>query len=153
LGVGAGVMLLIVNYVAITYGSSSIRFFRLLKRLIEDEIVLLFKDVPIVVVLALALLSGVAEEVFFRGVLQAQIGIIGASVIFGAAHIWRKTALSYGVYAMLIGGYFGGLYRVTGNLWVPIVAHIVNNFIALLYYTQVASKTEQLRVSQEQEGL
>ena len=34
----------------------------------------------------LALVSGVAEEAFFRGALQPQVGLLAASLLFGAAH-------------------------------------------------------------------
>ena len=33
-----------------------------------------------------------------------------------------------------MGLLFGGMYLWSGSLWVPTLAHIVNNFVAILYY-------------------
>lgn len=134
MGISAGVCLLAANYVIITYGSQYSGFLRKIKTLLDSDVIPLFRHLDVMAILIIALLSGVAEEVFFRGVLQANVGIWLASAIFGAAHIWRKDAMVYGVYASVIGVAFGGCYQWRGNLWIPIFAHIVNNFGALLYY-------------------
>jgi len=82
--------------------------------------------------------------------LQSQIGLFLSSIIFGCAHIWKTTAILYGIYAAIIGLYFGVLYTLTGNLWVPVIAHITNNFVAILYYMQTtAPQSEQRIVSEE----
>lgn len=133
-GISAGLILLGINYVLIEYGSRYIEFFRTIKQLIEHDISPLFRQVDFASVLVIAIISGVAEELFFRGVLQTQYGIWVASLIFGLAHIWRKTAILYGIYAAVMGLLFGGLYLWSGSLWVPTLAHIVNNFVAILYY-------------------
>lgn len=81
----------------------------------------------------LAVSSGVAEELFFRGWLQTEVGIILASVLFGAAHIWNREALPYGLYATGMGFVLGGLFMYTQQrLWAPILAHVINNLIGLL---------------------
>ena len=149
-GIGAGLFLLMVNYLAIVYGSRYSSFFRTLKDLIEQDISPIFKNIHVWSIGLIAIFSGVSEEIFFRGVLQAQIGLFLSSIIFGCAHIWKTTAILYGIYAAIIGLYFGVLYTLTGNLWVPIIAHITNNFVAILYYMQTtASQSEQLIVSEE----
>jgi len=134
-GICAGAGLLAGNYAAITYGSRYSRFFRTIKELLDSEVIPLFRHLDATAIFIIALLSGVAEEVFFRGVLQANVGLWLASAIFGAAHVWKKEAFVYGVYASIIGVAFGACYQWRGNLWIPIFAHIVNNFGALLYYT------------------
>ncbi len=133
-GVSAGLLLLAVNYVIVEYGSRYNVIFRNIKQLIQDDVSPLFQHIGIGAVLFIAIISGVAEEIFFRGVLQAQFGIWVASCIFGLAHIWKKAAIPYGIYAALIGLVFGAIYTLSGNLWIPILAHIVNNFVAILYY-------------------
>jgi membrane protease YdiL (CAAX protease family) len=149
-GIVAGIVLFTVNYVVVEYGSRYLSFFRAIKRLIEEDVSPLFKNIPLGAVVLIAIVSGVAEEIFFRGVLQRQIGLLFSSILFGLAHIWKTTAIVYGVYAAIIGMYFGGLYALTGNLWVPIIAHIINNFVAILYYIQTTTtKSEQITMSEE----
>jgi membrane protease YdiL (CAAX protease family) len=133
LGVAAGVVLLLINYAIIEYGSRYIPALQTIKSLMEHQVAPLFKTLHPASVIVIAVVSGGAEELFFRGVLQAQIGLIGASLLFGLAHVWKKTAIPYGIYAAVIGGYFRGLYLLTHNLWVPMIAHMVNNGVAILY--------------------
>lgn len=150
IGIGAGIVLLTVNYLAIGYGARYLAFFRTIKHLIEQDLSPFFKHVHVGSIGFIAILSGISEEIFFRGVLQSQIGLLLSSIIFGCAHIWKKTAILYGIYAAVIGLYFGMLYTLTGNLWVPVIAHIINNFVAILYYIQTtAPQSERLIVSEE----
>lgn len=141
-GIAAGLVLLAINYAILEYGSRYNAFFQTLKRLIEEDVSPLFKNVDFVAVVIIALVSGVAEELFFRGVLQPQIGLWLSSIVFGLAHIWKKAAVIYGIYAIGIGLILGSLYKLSGNLWVPILAHVVNNFVAILYYIHYISKPE-----------
>jgi membrane protease YdiL (CAAX protease family) len=82
--------------------------------------------------LLLALASGVGEEVLFRGWLQAEVGLVGASLLFGAAHVWGREGGAYGLYAAAMGAGLGGLLAVTGSLWAPVLAHAVNNLLGFL---------------------
>ncbi|PIE35781.1 hypothetical protein CSA56_02835 [candidate division KSB3 bacterium] len=134
IGIVVGVFVLVFNYVIIEYGSRYVTALRIIHQLIEQDIFPIFKHFGITGALCIAIISGFAEEFFFRGVLQAQIGIWLASLVFGLVHIWSKPAIIYGVYTALIGLLFGGLYLWIGNLWSPILAHMVNNFVAILYY-------------------
>jgi membrane protease YdiL (CAAX protease family) len=80
----------------------------------------------------LALASGTAEEMLFRGALQPAVGIVWASMIFGACHFLpRKELALWSLYAVLMGFAFGWLYEWTGQLLAPIVAHTVVNAINL----------------------
>lgn len=81
--------------------------------------------------LLLAAVSGFCEEVFFRGVLQPQFGLVLTSVVFGFFHDPSFKHVSYSVVAFLYGLLLGWLYDYTGSLWIPIMAHIVHNFISL----------------------
>jgi len=88
--------------------------------------------------LALAILSGVFEEILFRGILfRASSRIVGTwgallftSAIFGLAHLANKGAtFSSGVAIMLEAGILlGAAYALTGRLWMPIGLHIAWNF-------------------------
>jgi membrane protease YdiL (CAAX protease family) len=80
----------------------------------------------------LALASGLAEEMFFRGALQPKVGILGASILFGAAHFLPRRELAlWSVYAIGIGLGLGALYEWTGQLVAPVAAHVLVNGINL----------------------
>lgn len=80
----------------------------------------------------LALLSGTAEEVFFRGAMQPVWGIVWTSLIFGGIHfVPRRVYLPWTVLAIVVGFLFGGIYELTGNLYAPITAHVLINSVNL----------------------
>jgi membrane protease YdiL (CAAX protease family) len=81
---------------------------------------------------ALALLSGFAEELFFRGAVQGQWGWFVATVLFALLHtgpgrhfrLWTS-------FALLAGGLCGGLMIWRGNLLAPVVTHVLVNGVNL----------------------
>jgi membrane protease YdiL (CAAX protease family) len=80
----------------------------------------------------LAVASGVAEEAFFRGVLQPALGWLLASLIFGLVHSApRRELLPWTGFALVAGLVLGALFEATGNLVAPIVAHIGINAVNL----------------------
>lgn len=81
---------------------------------------------------ALALISGFAEELFFRGAVQGSWGIVPATVIFALLHTGPgRPFLLWTVFALVAGAVFGGLAIVRGNLLAPIAAHVVVNAVNL----------------------
>ncbi|WP_158618059.1 CPBP family intramembrane glutamic endopeptidase [Chitinophaga lutea] len=98
--------------------------------------------------LLLALLPAIAEEVFFRGVLQrvltpmvknGWVAAIIAAVIFSAIHMQFLGFMP----RLLLGFLMGAIYFVTGNLWLAIAGHFVNNglqvVLVYLYQAKVIS--------------
>ena len=81
-------------------------------------------------VLVLAVCSGISEEIFFRGVLLQDVGIVASSVLFGLLH---PLGLAYVLWATAAGAGFGLLYLGTGSLVAPALAHGTYNLIALGY--------------------
>lgn len=82
--------------------------------------------------LALALLSGFAEELFFRGAVQGQLGWVLATVLFALLHTGPGPAFRiWTAFAALAGVFFGGLLVWRGNLLGPIVGHILVNAVNL----------------------
>lgn len=82
--------------------------------------------------LLLAALSGVAEEAFFRGALQPRLGLVAASLLFGAAHFApRRELLPWTFFSIAVGFLLGILFEATGNLLAPITAHFLVNAVNL----------------------
>ena len=81
-------------------------------------------------VLVLALCSAISEEVFFRGVLQREVGIVAASAVFGLLH---PLGIAYVLWAAGVGAGLGALFAVTGSLAAPVAAHGIYNLLALVY--------------------
>ncbi len=86
--------------------------------------------------LLIAVIPALGEELLFRGVLQKQLskwtgsvhwGIFISAVLFSALHMQF-----FGFFPRLfLGMLFGYLLVWTGSLWVPILAHLVNNGLAV----------------------
>lgn len=80
-------------------------------------------------ILGFAIFSAIGEELFFRGALQSQIGIIPASLIFGVLHMApSKKFIPWPFQAVAMGFAFGGLFWITGNLVAPVLAHFTINY-------------------------
>ncbi|MFC6996722.1 CPBP family intramembrane glutamic endopeptidase [Rufibacter roseus] len=93
-------------------------------------------------ILIIAVLPAIGEELVFRGVLQQElirwsknhhVGIWVAGFLFGAIHMQF-----YGFFPrMALGVVLGYLYFWSGNIWVPILGHFMNNgFTVLMLYLQ-----------------
>jgi len=99
-------------------------------------------------VAALALLSGIAEEAFFRGALQPRVGFVWASLIFGAVHfIPRPEFRLWTAFAMAAGFLLGFLFEASGNLVAPVVAHVAVNAVNLTLLVRGGPWTEPLDAS------
>jgi hypothetical protein len=82
--------------------------------------------------LALALVSGLGEELFFRGALQPRVGLVAASLLFGLAHLVPAWPLVlWSLFAAGAGLVFGALFAATGNLLAPCLAHALVNALNL----------------------
>lgn len=81
---------------------------------------------------ALAFLSGVAEELFFRGAVQGSWGFLWATVLFALLHSGPGRVFGlWTLFAAAAGALFGGLMLWTGNLLAPVVAHVLVNAVNL----------------------
>lgn len=87
-------------------------------------------------VVAVAALSGFTEELFFRGVLLPETGVVVSSLCFGALHALTAT---YFVWATAVGAGMSALTLASDSLVVPIVAHATYNFGALLLLRRAAA--------------
>ncbi len=132
LAFAACLLLITINFISIRYLSKYINFFEIIKKSFT-RVSNVFQDTNWYQAIIIGLISGTAEELFFRGILQEQFGIIFASLIFGLFHISDKETVNYGIYTVVVGFYLGGLYILTGNLLVPLLVHVINNILAIPY--------------------
>lgn len=90
-------------------------------------------------VVGLAVLSGFAEELFFRGAVQGVFGWLPATLAFAILHSGPGRAFRlWTVFAAVAGLLFAGLMVWRGNLLAPIVGHFLVNAINL---RRLASRT------------
>lgn len=83
----------------------------------------------------LGLLPGLSEELLFRGVMLPSIGLnwyglVISSLCFGVMHFNGSQQWSYVIWATAIGLVLGWSALETGNLLVPVVAHIFTNLVS-----------------------
>ncbi|MGF1567321.1 MAG: lysostaphin resistance A-like protein [Nodosilinea sp.] len=87
----------------------------------------------------LGLLPGLSEELLFRGVMLPAIGLTWLGIVvsgasFGVLHLSGLQQWTYAVWAMAIGMVLAMGAVVTGNLLVPVLAHVVTNIISSLVW-------------------
>lgn len=83
----------------------------------------------------LGLLPGMSEELLFRGVMLPAVGlnatgVVASSLLFGILHLSGPQQWPYVIWATAVGLLLGFSALATGNLLVPIVAHIVTNLLS-----------------------
>ncbi|MEQ8754548.1 MAG: CPBP family intramembrane glutamic endopeptidase [Coleofasciculus sp. G1-WW12-02] len=87
----------------------------------------------------LGLLPGMSEELLFRGVMLPAIGlntlgVIISSLVFGILHLSGSQQWPYVVWATIVGLLLGVSAVGTGNLLVPIVAHVATNWLSSFFW-------------------
>jgi hypothetical protein len=100
---------------------------------------LIIKPLVVPDLIWLGLLPGLSEELLFRGVMLPAFGydlpaLIISSVLFGVLHLSGVQQWPYAVWATLVGFILGYSVYITGNLIVPIIAHILTNFVSSLLW-------------------
>jgi hypothetical protein len=83
----------------------------------------------------LGLLPGLSEELLFRGVMLSSLGLnttalVLSSLCFGVLHMGSLRQWPYMLWASMVGGLLGYSALATHNLLVPIIAHVLTNWIA-----------------------
>jgi membrane protease YdiL (CAAX protease family) len=85
-------------------------------------------------ILILAALSGLAEELLFRGLLQPLVGLLPQALLFGIVHQTRgPSRWVWAAWAAVVGLGLGVLFQLTGSIWGPVLAHMMINAINLSY--------------------
>jgi membrane protease YdiL (CAAX protease family) len=90
----------------------------------------------IINVLVIALIPAFGEEIFFRGIIQKlsieffkniNVGVIIAAVLFSVLHFQF-----YGIIPrFILGLILGYIFIWSANIWLSVIAHFTNNFIAV----------------------
>lgn len=95
-----------------------------------------FGSMNLLTLLYLAILSSVAEEMLFRGVLQPYLGVILTSLIFGLMHMGPGGLGIWSLWALIAGLVLGLLFDAHQNLIPVIIIHFIVNFssFVMIYY-------------------
>ena len=143
LGLGAGMVLLAVWWVAE-------RVFPLAREL-EGRLASVLGPITVSEAVGLALLSGFAEELFFRGAVQGTLGWAAATILFGLLHSGPGRAFRlWTVFALLAGLALGGVMAWRGNLLGPVVGHVLVNAVNLRRLASRAGDSARLREGEAQ---
>lgn len=133
-GIGTGIGLSITAISALVY-----RLWPAYRR--SADFYLAFVLAPLVPLdsIWLGLLPGMSEELLFRGVILPAVGLdatglVISSLCFGLLHMSGRGQWPYAVWASAVGLVLGGSVLVTGNLLVPVVAHVIANFVSSLFW-------------------
>ncbi|MFC2081350.1 lysostaphin resistance A-like protein [Bacteroidota bacterium] len=103
-----------------------------------------------------ALIPAVGEELLFRGTLQrifsewfrsGHLAVWTTAILFSLMHYQFLGFIP----RILLGALFGYLFLWTNNIWMPVLAHFVNNAVAVVYYYLFLQGS--LRTDPEQLGM
>lgn len=101
-------------------------------RNLESQLAELLGPMKTSEVLGLALLSGFAEELFFRGAVQGAWGWLPATILFALLHAGPgSTFRIWTVFAAVAGLTLAALMAWRGNLLAPVTTHVLVNGINL----------------------
>ena len=96
-------------------------------------------------IVALAIISGFAEELFFRGAMQSSLGWALALIVFTLLHTGPEPSFRiWTLFALIAGGLFAWLTLWRGNLLPAIVAHMLVNGVNLLRLMREYPAPEEL---------
>jgi hypothetical protein len=128
LGVGLGAAIAAVS--ALVY-----RLWPAYRRSADFYLELIIQPLVLLDLIWLGLLPGISEELLFRGIMLPALGLntlglLVSSLCFGISHLsgWQQWA--YAIWATVVGVILGWSAIATGNLLVPIIAHVVTNLIS-----------------------
>jgi membrane protease YdiL (CAAX protease family) len=128
LGIGLGLIITILSGLAYRF---SIPY----RKSADYYLEMVLKPLAMPDLIWLGLLPGLSEELLFRGVMLPALGadhlaVIVSSLCFGVLHLSDTQQWPYVIWATLIGVILGYSALLSGNLLLPIVAHIVTNLFS-----------------------
>ncbi|MEA5574885.1 CPBP family intramembrane glutamic endopeptidase [Anabaena sp. UHCC 0451] len=137
LGVGLGIIITVFSGLAY-------RFSPRYRKSADYYLELVLKPLVLPDLIWLGLLPGLSEELLFRGVMLPALGadhvaVLVTSLCFGVLHLSGAEQWPYVIWATIIGIILGYSALLSGNLLVPIIAHILTNWLSSYLW-----KTRQL---------
>lgn len=132
LGLGLGIIITVAS--SIVY-----RLWAAYRRSADFYLEFILKPLLLSDMIWVGLLPGLSEELLFRGVMLPAFGLnftalVLSSLCFGILHFSGSQHWSYVVWASVVGMLLGYSALVTGNLLVPIVAHIFTNLVSSCFW-------------------
>ncbi|MGB3680877.1 MAG: CPBP family intramembrane glutamic endopeptidase [Rubrobacteraceae bacterium] len=122
-------------FVTVSLGLAAYRLVPVMRKIAEELAPVLVDRMGVWDLVLISVFSGVGEEMFFRGAMQPEFGLTVAAVAFGLVHIGPdRRYLVWTVWAILAGFLFGFLYRASGGLLAPVVAHSLHNAATFLIW-------------------
>lgn len=129
------VVLMIIGF-RIVYDNSLI--FWVNKMPMPEFIAKAFEDMaiePIIMILSVAVIAPIYEEVVFRGILlkgmankiNPTVALIVSALFFALMHM----NIPQGINAFLLGIIIGSIYLNTGSIYLSIFAHFINNSVGM----------------------
>lgn len=88
--------------------------------------------------IVVAVIPALAEELFFRGLLlgtllrsrmNPYVAMVISGFLFSIIHFQFDNLIAITV----LGSFLGFLYYISGSLWLPVLAHFINNFLTVLF--------------------
>ncbi|HCF30340.1 MAG TPA: CPBP family intramembrane metalloprotease [Cyanobacteria bacterium UBA11049] len=127
-GIGLGVIITIAS--SLVY-----RLWPAYRRSADFYLEFVLKPLILPDIIWVGLLPGLSEELLFRGVMLPALGlnitgVIISSICFGVLHLSGSEQWPYVVWATAVGLLFGFSALLTGNLLVPLVAHVLTNLVS-----------------------
>jgi len=92
-----------------------------------------------------SILAGLGEELFFRGFLLTETGLIVSSLLFSILHFGTQVK-KFPLVALLyffIGCYFAWMCNYSASLWPAIIAHAVYDFIIILHLKRILTLSDK----------
>jgi membrane protease YdiL (CAAX protease family) len=132
IGLAVAVGLMGINYMLLMCGPDVLPL-RPIRTLYRTTLRPLFADVRLSDVAVISIAAGIGEELFFRGVLQPEIGLVAASIVFGLVHMGGRGTFAFACWVAVMGLALGMLANVSEGLVAPIVAHSAYDAAAIGY--------------------
>ena len=132
LGIGLGIIITILSGLAY-------RFSPPYRQSADYYLKMVLQPLALPDLIWLGLLPGLSEELLFRGVMIPALGgnhlaVIVSSLCFGVLHLSGLQQWPYVIWATIIGVILGYSALLSGNLFLPIVAHIVTNLLSSYFW-------------------
>jgi membrane protease YdiL (CAAX protease family) len=132
-GIGFGVFGGILASDAIVYALLSQAFGQSFRKRFE-EFASLFKEQTLPAIITAALLAGLGEELFFRGIGADPVFLGAMTVLFGLLHHVRRSLWPFTVWSTYEGFLLAAAVYLTGSLWVTMVAHFLHDLAGFLVF-------------------